>query len=72
VPDDEPGSAVGRPASALSPRLIVLEASGGWEVLPASSLAEAGLPVAAANPRQTACMHKLLVILNALVRQHAT
>jgi transposase len=30
----------------------VLEASGGWEVLAASSLAEAGLPVAVVNPRQ--------------------
>jgi transposase len=37
---------------ALAPELIVLEASGGWEVLAASSLAEAGLPVAVVNPRQ--------------------
>lgn len=29
-----------------------MEASGGWEVLAASSLAEAGLPVAVVNPRQ--------------------
>jgi transposase len=38
--------------AALAPALIVLEASGGWEVLAASSLAEAGLPVAVVNPRQ--------------------
>jgi transposase len=37
---------------ALRPQLIVLEASGGWEVLAASSLAEADLPVAVVNPRQ--------------------
>jgi transposase len=37
---------------ALAPQLIVLEASGGWEVLAAGSLAEAGLPVAVVNPRQ--------------------
>jgi transposase len=36
----------------LQPQVIVLEASGGWEVLAASSLAEAGLPVAVVNPRQ--------------------
>ena len=36
----------------LAPQVIVLEASGGWEVLAASSLAEAGLPVAVVNPRQ--------------------
>jgi transposase len=36
----------------LAPELIVLEASGGWEILAASSLAEAGLPVAVVNPRQ--------------------
>jgi hypothetical protein len=36
----------------FDPRLIVLEASGGYESLPAVSLAEAGLPVAIVNPRQ--------------------
>jgi transposase len=36
----------------VAPELIVLEASGGWEILAASSLAEAGLPVAVVNPRQ--------------------
>ncbi len=36
----------------LAPELIVLEASGGWELLAAGSLVEAGLPVAVVNPRQ--------------------
>lgn len=36
----------------LAPALIVLEASGGWELLAATALAEAGLPVAVVNPRQ--------------------
>lgn len=37
----------------LAPSLIVMEASGGYESLVAVSLAEAGLPVAIVNPRQT-------------------
>lgn len=36
----------------LSPVLIVMEASGGYEGIVAASLAEAGLPVAIVNPRQ--------------------
>jgi transposase len=36
----------------FDPRLIVLEASGGYESLPAVSLSDAGLPVAIVNPRQ--------------------
>lgn len=36
----------------LSPRLIVLEASGGYEGVVAAALAQAGLPVAIVNPRQ--------------------
>ncbi len=36
----------------LSPCLIVLEASGGYEGVMAAALAEAGLPVAIVNPRQ--------------------
>ena len=35
-----------------TPALIVLEATGGYEVLIAATLAEAGLPVAVVNPRQ--------------------
>lgn len=36
----------------LAPRLIVLEASGGYEALLAGQLAAAGLPVVVVNPRQ--------------------
>jgi transposase len=38
--------------SALQPRLIVLEATGGYEVAVAAALANAELPVAVVNPRQ--------------------
>jgi transposase len=38
---------------ALAPRLIVLEASGGYERAAAIALIERGLPVAVVNPRQT-------------------
>lgn len=37
---------------ALAPALVVLEATGGFETLAASALAQAGLPVAIVNPRQ--------------------
>jgi len=37
---------------ALAPRAVVLEATGGPEVLAASELHAAGLPVAVVNPRQ--------------------
>ena len=37
---------------ALSPTLIVLEATGGMEILLTSALANAGLPVVVVNPRQ--------------------
>jgi len=36
----------------LQPTLIVLEATGGYEVKVAAVLANAGLPVAVVNPRQ--------------------
>ena len=36
----------------LAPTLIVLEATGGYEVAVAAALASAGLPVAVVNPRQ--------------------
>lgn len=41
-----------RRLAPLRPRLIVLEASGGYESLAAVSLAQAGLPAAIVNPRQ--------------------
>lgn len=37
---------------ALGPRLVVLEATGGFEVTVAAALAAAGLPLAVVNPRQ--------------------
>lgn len=37
---------------ALAPRLIVLEATGGYEIAVAAALAAARLPVAVVNPRQ--------------------
>ena len=37
---------------ALAPVLIVLEATGGFEMLAAITLAKAGLPIAVVNPRQ--------------------
>jgi transposase len=36
----------------LAPSLVVLEASGGWELAVVAALAEAQLPVAVVNPRQ--------------------
>jgi transposase len=38
--------------AALSPVLVVLEATGGFEVTVAAALASAGLPLAVVNPRQ--------------------
>ena len=38
--------------AALSPMLIVLEATGGFETVVAAGLAAAGLPLAVVNPRQ--------------------
>jgi len=37
---------------ALAPALVVLEATGGFEMLAALTLAKAGLPIAVVNPRQ--------------------
>ena len=37
----------------LTPKVIVLEATGGYEAVVAAALAEADLPVAVVNPRQT-------------------
>ena len=50
---DEPGlAALLTRLRALSPTLIALEATGGYEVPLAAGLASAGLPVAVVNPRQ--------------------
>ncbi|HEY2376166.1 MAG TPA: IS110 family transposase [Gemmatimonadaceae bacterium] len=37
---------------ALTPALVVMEATGGFEMLTAITLAKAGLPIAVVNPRQ--------------------
>ena len=37
---------------SLAPALIVLEATGGFEITVAAALASAGLPLAVVNPRQ--------------------
>ena len=50
--DPEGLSALVGQLQPLSPCLVVLEASGGYEGVVAAALAEAGLPVAIVNPRQ--------------------
>jgi transposase len=50
--NDEPGLAALAPRLvALQPALIVMEATGGFEMLAAITLAHAGLPIAVVNPR---------------------
>jgi len=43
---------LGRQLLELEPKLILMEASGGFERLPLKVLQAAGLPVAIVNPRQ--------------------
>ena len=43
---------VDRAASALSPRLIAIEATGGFETIAAAAIAGAALPLAIVNPAQ--------------------
>ena len=50
--DDEGYAALVKRLQELAPALIVLEATGGWEVRAATALALAGLPVVVVNPRQ--------------------
>lgn len=53
VTNDEHGLAELAPRLvALAPVLVVLEATGGFEMLTAITLAKAGLPIAVVNPRQ--------------------
>jgi transposase len=53
VANDEAGiSRVVDSLQALAPALVVLEATGGWELPLVAALAAAGLPVAVVNPRQ--------------------
>lgn len=52
-PNDEAGiDTLVERVSAASPRLVVLEATGGFEAPVAATLAAAGLPVVVINPRQ--------------------
>lgn len=61
VTNDEPGLAELAPRLvALAPALVVLESTGGFEVLAAITLAKAGLPIAVVNPRQVRDFAKAL------------
>jgi transposase len=52
-PNDEPGvRALVQRLTTLAPALIVLEATGGYEVVCVAALAAANLPVVVVNPRQ--------------------
>jgi transposase len=48
---------------SFSPRLIVLEATGGWEAVGVSVLAAKGLPVVVVNPRQVRNFAKAMGLL---------
>jgi len=50
--DHEGLSALSERLRALAPTLVVMEASGGFEVTVAAALSAAGLPLAVVNPRQ--------------------
>jgi transposase len=53
VTNDDRGLAeLTRRLVALAPALVVMEATGGFEMLAALTLAKAGLPIAVVNPRQ--------------------
>jgi len=53
APHDDPGvSGVVQRLCALQPTLVVLEATGGFELDVASALGAAGVPTAVVNPRQ--------------------
>lgn len=58
-PNDDPGIAAALTRlQALQPALIVLEATGGWELPVTGTLGAAGLPVAVVNPRQVRAFAK--------------
>jgi transposase len=53
VPNDEAGVwALVEQVAALAPELVVLEATGGYELVAVAALAAAALPVVVINPRQ--------------------
>ena len=61
--DDEGHRHLVRELTALSPKLIVLEATGGLEVAVVASMAAAQLPVVVVNPRQVRDFAKALGVL---------
>lgn len=61
LPRDEAGlDALCADLLTLAPRLIVLEATGGYEITVAAALAAARLPVAVVNPRQVRAYAKAI------------
>ena len=53
VPNESAGvRALGERLRTLAPTLVVLEATGGYELSAVAALAAAGLPVVVVNPRQ--------------------
>lgn len=58
--DDEGIAAVVATLTELAPTLIVVEASGGWEMELVAALAAAGLPVAVVNPTRVRYFAKAL------------
>ena len=55
---------------ALTPTLVVLEATGGFESAAVAALAKAGMPVAVANPRQVRDFAKDLVRVHLVSLNH--
>ena len=50
--DSDGVAALAERLAALAPRLVVMEATGGFETIVAAGLASAGLPLAVVNPRR--------------------
>ena len=61
--DDAGGTALIAHVGRLQPRLIVLEATGGYELGIASALSAAGLPVAIVNPRHVRAFARAMGVL---------
>jgi hypothetical protein len=56
--------------AALSPALIVLEATGGFESTVAAALGAVGLPLAVVNPRQTGMADATAVPASTSIMHH--
>jgi transposase len=64
ISNDQTGvDALVKKLKSISPNLVVLEATGGYEALVASTLYDSGLPVVVANPRHVRDFAKSLGIL---------